>query len=62
MRDYEGLKMLDPQCAPDVRVYFKCRCESCGHEWSENNEPESCPNCNEGDKDAFTFRMKETRL
>jgi len=60
--DYEGRKELDPQCAELVDTFYACRCESCGHEWAEDNEPESCPNCNEDNRDAFSFREERVYL
>lgn len=58
-RDWDGRKELDPQCAPDVTIVYTCHCESCGHQWDEEHEPESCPNCNESSKDAFVYHEEQ---
>jgi len=55
--DYEGLKMLDPQCEPDYLPLWEVSCDTCGCESKlvEGVRPITCPDCNEDDLDALTI-------
>lgn len=54
--DYEGLKMLDPQCEPDdVDTQMTCECLTCGREWLQQDTPSQCPNCGEDDMDGIEY-------
>ena len=57
-RDYEGPRLLDPQCAPDYAPEWRVVCDGCGivYKVASETSPVSCAFCDESDADALTIR------
>ena len=56
--DYEGLRMLDPQCEPDYVPVWDVYCHTCGHTTVDivGSRPITCPACDEDELDALNIR------
>lgn len=54
--DYEGLKMIDPQCEPDYVPEWRVICDTCYHtRYVQGSRPVTCPSCGEDELDALTI-------
>lgn len=55
--DYEGLRMLDPQCEREYTPGWIVACDDCGTaSRTYGSRPEKCPKCGETDLDALNIR------